>query len=768
MSVHLFGIRHHGPGCARSLAAALRELQPDCILVEGPPEADALAGFAARAELTPPVALLVYAPAEPRRAVFYPFAEFSPEWQALRHAAEHGVDLRFCDLPQSQRFALRAAEEQARELAPAAQDPDDAASDADAALDTVQPEPAAGDPHAGLHTDPLRWLAHAAGYGDTETWWDHLVEQRSDSLDLFAAIAEMMTALREAAGPLTDALEMKREAHMRTAIRQAVKEGRERIAVVCGAWHVPALAVLPSAKSDADLLRGLAKEKVAATWVPWSHGRLTFSSGYGAGVTAPGWYRHLWRHQDRAALHWLTAVATLLRRHDLDASSAHVIEAMRLADTLAALRERPRPGLDELMEAVRAVFCYDSDTPLQLIERALLVDEALGAVPDDVPAVPLVQDVFAQQKRLRMAVRADALELDLDLRQPAHLEKSVLLHRLALLGVPWGRQQAVRGKTGTFHELWRLAWEPEFAVDLIAASRWGGTLEAAAGSVAAERAAAAQGLPELTALMEVVLLADLREAVAPLMARIQDAGTQTSDLGLLLAALPPLVNVLRYGSARKVDTASLSHVVDGLAARACIALPYGVRGVADDVAATLLGQIIAADQALRLLQIDAHQVAWFGALGTAAASSVSHPMLSGRSARILTEHGEWSAERAAQQLALHCSYGVPPLAAAQWLEGFLQGSGALLAHSDTLWHIVNGWLLALPPDTFTELLPLLRRTVSTFSAPERRELGERAAHTGGAASGTMLAETAIDALRARRVLPILHTLLAPRENVHGG
>jgi hypothetical protein len=736
MSVHLFGIRHHGPGCARSLAAALRALQPDCILVEGPPEADGLAAFAGRPGLVPPVALLVYAPSAPQRAVFYPFAEFSPEWQALRHAAEHGVDVRFFDLPQSQRFALRAAD----------------------AADAAAPE----EPRADLHTDPLRWLADAAGYGDTETWWDHLVEQRSSSLDLFAAIAEMMTALRDAAGPVVDDIEAKREAYMRTTIRQTVKEGRERIAVVCGAWHVPALAVQPSAKSDADLLRGLAKEKVAATWVPWSHGRLTFASGYGAGVTAPGWYRHLWRHQDRAALYWLTEVATLLRRHDLDASSAHVIEATRLADTLAALRERPRPGLDELMEAVRAVFCYDSDTPLQLIQHALLVDEALGTVPDDVPAVPLVQDVFAQQKRLRMTVRADATDLDLDLRQPAHLEKSVLLHRLALLGVHWGRPQAVRGRTGTFHEVWRLVWEPEFAVDLIAASRWGGTLEAAASSLAAERAATAQGLPELSALMEIVLMADLREAVAPLMARIQDAGTQTADLGLLLAALPPLVNVLRYGSARKVDTASLSYVVDGLAARACIALPYGVRGVADDAAATLLGQIIAADQALRLLQDAAHQAAWFGALGTAAASQLSHPMLSGRCARILTEHGEWSAERAAGQLALHCSPGVPPPVAAQWLEGFLQGSGALLAHSDALWNIVNGWLLGLPPDTFTELLPLLRRTVATFSAPERRELGERAAHTGGATAGMVQGDVAIDPARARRVLPILHTLLGSR------
>lgn len=130
MSVHLFGIRHHGPGCARSLGEALRALQPDCILVEGPPEADALAGFAGHADLTPPVALLVYAPADPQRAVFYPFAEFSPEWQALRHAAEHGVDLRFCDLPQSQRFALRAAEIEARAQALRTQLPDEAEPDA--------------------------------------------------------------------------------------------------------------------------------------------------------------------------------------------------------------------------------------------------------------------------------------------------------------------------------------------------------------------------------------------------------------------------------------------------------------------------------------------------------------------------------------------------------------------------------------------------------------------------------------------------------------
>jgi hypothetical protein len=367
-----------------------------------------------------------------------------------------------------------------------------------------------------------------------------------------------------------------------------------------------------------------------------------------------------------------------------------------------------------------------------------------------------------------MPVRADMVELDLDLRQSAHLDKSVLLHRLALLGIPWGRQQTVRGKTGTFHELWQLAWEPEFAVDLIAASRWGATLESAATALAADRAAQAHTLPELTRLMETILLADLRAAVDPLMARIQEVGTQTPDLGLLLAALPSLVNVLRYGSARNVDTQALGSVVDGLVTRACIALPYGLRGVADDAAAALLGQIIAADQGVRLLQHDAHAAAWFEALEAGATSDLSHPLLAGRASRILTEQGRWDNARAARQLALRCSPSIPPLVTARWLEGFLQGSGALLAHSDPLWNIVNGWLLAQPDHVFTELLPLLRRTVATFSAPERRALGERAAQTGGTATGAAPA-TAVDPVRARRVLPILHTLFATRpakEHVH--
>ena len=97
--VSVLGIRHHGPGSARSVVAELDRLQPAIILIEGPADADPLLALAADPAMVPPVALLAYAPDEPRVSAFWPFAVFSPEWQALAWAAANGVPARFCDLP---------------------------------------------------------------------------------------------------------------------------------------------------------------------------------------------------------------------------------------------------------------------------------------------------------------------------------------------------------------------------------------------------------------------------------------------------------------------------------------------------------------------------------------------------------------------------------------------------------------------------------------------------------------------------------------------
>src|SRR5579883_1483886 len=122
VSISVFGIRHHGPGCARSLRAALEALEPDMVLVEGPPDAQEVVPLLTSAGMKPPVALLIYAPEKPAQAVYYPFATFSPEWQALSYALARGLPARFMDLPQAFQLGRDDEEASSPEVPPCPED----------------------------------------------------------------------------------------------------------------------------------------------------------------------------------------------------------------------------------------------------------------------------------------------------------------------------------------------------------------------------------------------------------------------------------------------------------------------------------------------------------------------------------------------------------------------------------------------------------------------------------------------------------------------
>lgn len=759
---HLFGVRHHGPGCARSLLRALEELQPDCLLVEGPPDGEEMLALMLAEDLVPPVALLVYNPDDAREAAFYPFAAFSPEWNALRFALERQIPTRFIDLPAAYQFALeRPAEAEDGKATEATEATPEADDEAD---DEAMPPDSGED--SGPSGDPLDWLGRAAGYGDGEAWWNHMVEERGDSLELFAAIREAMSSVRSEAPPRVrtanaERREALREAHMRKCLRQAEKEGFQRIAVVCGAWHVPALSDMPTAKADNDLLKGLAKIKVATTWVPWSYHNLSFSSGYGAGVASPGWYEHLWQSaSDDRAVGWLARAARLFRADGLDCSSAHIIEAVRLADALAALRERPQPGLDELDEALRTVVCMGDDAPMQLIRRQMIIGDRLGRTPEATPAVPLQRDLAQQQKSLRLKAEATQKTLDLDLRQANDLARSHLLHRLKLLDIGWGSlSRTGRSAKGSFHELWTLQWEPKLVIAVINASRWGNSVRQAACGRAIDRAQTAGSLPELSELVNQVLLADLEEAIAPVSLALENLAAIASDVQQLMAAVPPLANVARYGNVRQTDASMVEHLLNSLVPRAAIGLPGACSTLDDEAAQTMREHIVAMHQALRLLARPNLQEVWQQALSRLAQLGSCHGLICGLASRLLFDEQLASTEQTAQCMSQALSVGNDPAPAAAWLEGFLNQSGMVLLHDPQLWAMVDDWLSNLSEDGFTRELPLLRRAFSAFSMPERRQLGERAARPAAGSATPGPVEADWDTARAEEVLPMLRLLL---------
>ena len=714
MTTQLFGIRHHGAGSARHLMAALRDFQPDCILLEGPPEADALLALAADAAMRPPVALLAYRPDAPQQAVYYPFAAFSPEWQAIRYAAQAGIPLQFCDLPLAHSLYEEAAPDDSDE------DTADDEGDSDA-----EDEDAAELPR---HGDPFDELAAIAGLPDGEAFWEALVEQRRDSTEIFAAVAEAVTALREARGD-ADPRDALREVWMRKTLRQAEKT-YQRIAVVCGAWHVPALAAQVAAKDDNALLKGLAKVKVDCTWIPWTNSRLSFASGYGAGLAAPGWYAHLWAHPDDDGVRWIGRAAALLRDKGHDISAAHVIETVRLASASAALRGQSQPRLADHLEALTAIVGMGDDTVLRLIEREWLIGDAIGSVPAATPQLPLIADVQAQRKKLRLAESDEAKTLELDLRKPLDLQRSIHFHRMRLLGIDDAEMLPARGK-GTFKEAWSYRYQPESHITLTERAPYGNTLAAAADGYVSERLQQARSLAELTALLAQVLPADLPALVATLTRHIADLSATQDNLADSLAALPNLADTVRYGNVRELDPTPLLAVLDTLLARLAAGGVQGCLNIDYDSAQALFAPIRQADYQLGLLDNAALDAYWWHFLESVLAADRAHPLLSGNAARLLFDKQHLDAGRCAELLAQNLSAANPSEHAAYWLEGYLYQSGTVLLLHDPLWHILDDWLRALTPEHFTELLPLLRRTFGSFEPGERRQLGDKAREHAG-------------------------------------
>jgi hypothetical protein len=714
------------------------------VLIEGPPEADALLPLAVAEGMEPPVALLFYASENPKRAAFYPFAEFSPEWQAILYAVRNAVPVRFMDLPQAHQ--LTSPDEETETGAPA---------------ETTPPEI-----EAELRRDPLGWLGEAAGYGGGEEWWEHMVEQRRDGTELFAAISEAMAAVRAETPPQADKREerreMQREAHMRKTIRAARKDGHERIAVVCGAWHVPALAQMPPVGADNELLKNLPKTKVEATWVPWTYGRLASESGYGAGVISPAWYEHLWRRGGQAdSAAWFARVARLLRGADLDCSSAHIIECVRLSEALAAVRERPLPGLSEMMEAAKAVLTTGEEAPLRLIQRDLIIGQKLGKVAEGVPMVPLQRDLEKQQKSLRMKVSASQELLDLDLRKENDLARSRLLHRLSLLGIPWGIVSESRGGKGTFRESWKLQWMPEFAISLIEAAPHGNSVESAAGEFSIKTAREAKALPVLTELIPNILFADLPEALTPVMHELENRAAVTGDLLQLMAAVPPLAKVSRYGDVRQTDTSQVLHILHGLILRISIGLHPACLSLDDDAAEEMTEKISTLHSAIELASQPEHLTMWLPSLSRLADAAGVHTRIRGIAARILVDAKHSTSEDTSNRMSYALSRGEAPESAAAWLEGFLSTSGMVLVYDDVLFRILDEWVAGLSTEHFTQVLPLVRRTFSTFPPMERRQIGEKAQRSqrGGSSSSATLSQPAQwDQERANKLVPVLRQI----------
>lgn len=722
-NIHYFGIRHHGPGSCKRLLAALEALQPECILIEGPTDCSELLPLLASKEMQLPVALLSYATDNTNCSIYYPFAEYSPEYQATLFAIENQLELAFIDVPANIQLAKQLQYLEYEQL-----EPND---DTNTEIERVAGQAKSKE----FVADPIGCLAKLAGYQDGEAWWNDLIEQNTSNDEaIFATIESAMRSLRNSISEDHPNLQsdLVREAYMRLEIAKAKKKTSGPIAVVCGAWHVPALKEKHTAKSDNERVKSLpaklTAKKVKATWIPWTSARLSSQSGYGAGVAAPMWYQHLWQQQDNVdSLElWLAKIANEFREIGHIVSTASVIETMRLCRSLATVRGRPNTGFEEIREAVIACLCFGEASLWQQIESQILLGNQVGKIPANAPLIPLIEDLQLQQKKHKLKPLALPKELSIDLRSHAGLGRSTLLHRLNILDIPWGSLKGTGTSRGTFREKWELAWQPEFSVKLVESLVYGNTIEQAASSKIIEQMLSESNLGKLAANISHCLEAQLHNSASKGLIFLEKRAAHTSDCVEILTSIAPLIDISRYGTARNVSLGHVELLIERLTIQGALAMPYACRNLNDDEAWHYRRAISDAHNALLITDwSEPVSSQWWQALAAIVDSAQSSVLLTGLAARLLYQAERLSNDELSLLMGKMLSRAVAPAQAAKYFEGFFSDAIDRLLYDDMLLDAIENWLVELDEEVFVEFLPLFRRIFSALDAMERKRLIDR-------------------------------------------
>jgi len=703
MEVEILGIRHHGVGSAINTVRRLKAFKPDHIIVEGPMELMQSIEEVDLSRLKPPLAILTYDTKELSNSYFYPFAEYSPEWQCFKYAKEFGISLTTADMPLKHIFALNKEKREADEHEV-----------------VTAPLP--------IHNRPLDEIAKLEGYESADAWWDKYFEEGyyEDAKRHFETILDVMSAIRERYVNHDFEHNNQREAFMREALRKAKREKRERVLFICGAWHTPALVnYAEMAKKDKTLLSKLPKTTVETSWIPWTNSRLSWESGYGAGIDAPGWYEHLWKESKDDGKKWLVKVAKIFRQKEIDISTAHVIEAYHLATALASMRGLSRAGLAEFNQAVISVMCMGDAILLDYINKELTIGHKMGKIPNDLPKLPLQKDFESKIKTYRWALREDSKRYQLDLRTPRGLEKSTFLHRLKILNIEWGSLLHSNNK-GTFKELWELRWSPEMELQIIDKGIFGNTIELATQNYVNSRAKESKDISEIIELLEASILAKLFDSVDFIIKQIDKLTTESYEVTLLMNSVIPLIKISRYSNVRQSDEVGLQGLIENMIHRIVASISMACYGLNYESATAMFEAITELNEAITLLEDDSLTEAWLLSLEEVSRIENVSFLIQGSTYRILFDTKRYESNEVSKGLSKALSLGEEPLHSAYWIEGFLKGSATILLLDSAIWNLLYLWVDGLDEKSFNDLLPLLRRTFSKFSVYDRAKIGSKA------------------------------------------
>lgn len=580
-------IRHHSPACAYSVLALIEQVKPDYVLIEGPDSFNPLIAGLLDGDTRPPVAIMGQtavkgAPEQcdesdaVTKSAYFPFCEYSPEWQALRIGQQHQAQLRFIDLPWTAQ---------------------------------VECDHESENPHHSLQRE--RYLAHSlfiaqlakkCGCRDHDELWEHLFELRP-----LASVANWSGFFRDSfvwcalarldyePEVLVSEGSTQREAHMQAHI-QTIKaaEPNAKIVVVTGGFHT--LALIEGLGKTADQQFELsteqqkqftAQQKLAerdSAWlIRYSFDRLDALNGYASGMPSPAFYQKVWEgllteradqseqkiaataaYRNQLGIQFLAYVAEVLREKQFDAAPGFLSVKLAAEQSLrlAAFRGHTGAGRYDLLDGLQSAFIKgsldESQDELWQQIKTCFSGFTLGQIPKGTLSPPLVSETYSLAKAFRFKLDdtlAKTSRLDV-YRNKQHRLRSRFLHLLTFLEIHFakpisGPNFLSGNQMDLLFEEWQYAWTPNVEGELIALSEKGTQLKSIALNkiLAMEKQLEEQGVSRssqsaVTLLMQAALIG-LQQRIPTLFMLLDSYIQQDNKFESLVACGHKLVHLWR-------------------------------------------------------------------------------------------------------------------------------------------------------------------------------------------------------------------------------
>lgn len=709
---NFFGIRHFSPACSYYVQEFLDRTAPELVLIEGPSDLNDLIAPLCSEDAVPPVAILAYTDEAPVQTVLWPFAEFSPEYQAMLWANRHNVPVQFCDLPAKVNLALRKVQEEKKQ-----QEESQTEKQEESVYQQLEK-------HLGISVD---------------SFWEYNFEYNNDYEDFQKAVVQYGEHLREFSKK--SQYNEIREAYMRKVISEAVKEGiaTEKIAVITGAFHTGGIQEDGNSKEAEELLQNLPEISSKATLMPYSYYRLSSRSGYGAGSKAPGYYEILWKNrlagkQENSSAEYLTSLAKFQREKGYGTSSAEVIEALRLTKVLAGLRNGKGASLEDLRDAAITCMGHGSFGEISMACADTEIGTKIGKLPEGTVCTSLQEDFKRQLKELKMEKYFSAVleELELDLRENLRvkseksafldLNRSFFLQRMKVLGIHFCKQLERKQDNATWAELWALQWNPEVEIEIVEASLKGDTILQAAEFELRKQLAESDNLPKTAKILSEAFLCGIPNVVHTAVYAVQNMATNCTGVREIGVTIGTLSDIIRFGNIRRLETDALIPLMETLFLRFC--LEIGNEVVCDKSASDEITHGMELVNSACLSHEFLKEENWIQLLLDLADRDFINMRISGFATAILVERGKMSNETLAELISRRLSKGTPAAEGAGWFEGLAMKNRRSLISRFSLWEKLFEYVSELDEEEFKAALVCLRRTFGVFTPSEKTDIAE--------------------------------------------